>query len=281
MTTVALELGGSHVSAARVHLTAVRLKDLLRLPLDPEGEREELLDAIRAAARSVAAGATHVGVATPGPFDYERGICTIRGVGKLEALFGVDLRSELAHEFPHADPQFIRFLNDAEAFLLGEAAAGAARGCARAIGLTLGTGLGSAFLVEGEIVRDGPGVPPEGELHRAPFRGRPVEEAISGRGLRLRYGAGVDADRIAELADDGDTRARDVFASFGADLAEFLAPSVRLFRPARVVVGGAIARAWPYFGPPLAGALEADAVQAVRVDDAALLGAALHARGSS
>ena len=59
------------------------------------------------------------------------------------------------------DPAWIRFLNDAEAFLLGESVAGAARGHAPRVGITLGTGLGSAFLADGEIVRSGPDVPPE------------------------------------------------------------------------------------------------------------------------
>jgi glucokinase len=276
MSTAALELGGSHVSAARVIVATAEIEGLLRLPLET-GARAEQLGAILAAAQSVAEGATQVGVATPGPFDYERGVCTIRGVGKLEALFGVDLRSELSRVFRHADAQAIQFLNDAEAFLLGEGAAGAARDRPRAIGITLGTGLGSAFLVEGKIVRDGPGVPPEGELHRIPFRGRPVEDSISGRGLRLRFGRGVGAERIAELADEGDVRAIAAFASFGSDLAEFLAPFLRAFRPDCVVVGGSVALAWSQFGATLAGALDADVVPAARVDDAALLGAALHA----
>jgi glucokinase len=280
VSTAALELGGSHVSAARVDVATARVADFRRLPLHPHGRRGELLDAIVAAARSVADGATHVGVAVPGPFDYERGICTIRGVGKLDALFGVDLRSQLSGVFPAADAQAIRFLNDAEAFLLGEAAAGAARGYSRVIGVTLGTGLGSAFHVEGEIVRSGPGVPADGELHRILFRGAPVEDSLSGRGLRARFGGDVAVERMAELADDGDPLAKAVFASFGADLAEFLAPWVHEFGAECVVVGGAIARAWSHFATPLAQEIAADVVPAARLDDAALLGAALHAVGN-
>jgi glucokinase len=277
MSVAALELGGSHVSAARVDVATVQVEDLLRLPLDAQGPRAELIENVALAARSVAAGATRVGVAVPGPFDYDRGVCTIRGVGKLDALFGVDLRSELSRVFPAADATAIRFVNDAEAFLLGEAAAGAARGFSRAIGVTLGTGLGSAFLVDGAIVRSGPGVPADGELHRVPFRGRPVEDMLSGRGLCVRFGEDVDAARIASLADRGDGRATAAFSSFGADLATFLAPFVRRFGAQCVVVGGAITHAWPHFGSPLADAIEAEVAPAARLDDAALVGAALHA----
>jgi glucokinase len=276
MSVAALELGGSHVSAARVIVATWRVGDTLRLPLDPHGTRAELLECIVVAARSVAQGVTRVGVAVPGPFDYGRGVCTIRGVRKLDALFGVDLRSELSRVFPAADAAAIRFVNDAEAFLLGEAAAGAGRGYSRVMGVTLGTGLGSAFLVDGEIVRGGPGVPAERELHRVPFRGAPVEDVLSGRGLRVRFGEDVDAARIAALADGGDRRAAAVFASFGADLGTFLAPPVREFGAQCVVVGGAIARAWPHFGASLADALTVDVSPAARLDAAALLGAALH-----
>lgn len=143
--------------------------------------------------------------------------------------------------------------------------------------MTLGTGLGSAFLVDGTIVREGAGVPPNGELYRLQFRGAPVEDAISGRGLLRRFGADLTPERIAELAREGDPRATDAFTSLGADLAEFLAPPVREFQPDRVVVGGAIARAWPLFGNGLANSLAAEVVRAGRLDDAPLLGAALHA----
>jgi glucokinase len=57
-------------------------------------------------------------------------------------------------------PGQVRFLLDSAAFLLGEIGAGEARGVERAVGITLGTGIGSAFAVDGQIVTEGPGVPP-------------------------------------------------------------------------------------------------------------------------
>jgi glucokinase len=273
----ALELGGSHVSAAGVDVPSASLHDLCRLPLDPGGTRGELLGTILHAARSIAGGVRHVGVAAPGPFDYERGICAIRGLGKLEALFGVDLRAELSRALPRVEPRSIRFLNDAEAFLLGEAHAGAARGRRRAIGITLGTGLGSAFLADGAIVREGRGVPPEGSLHLVPFQGGHVEDVISGRGIRARFDGQTSVEEIAARADHGDRSAAAVLAAVGTDLAEFLTAWVRDFRPSCVVVGGSIARAWSHFGPVLARELGVETLQAARLDDAALLGAAVEA----
>jgi glucokinase len=276
----ALDLGGTHITAARVDPTTASVDpgSRLRISFEPDGSRDELLGAILRAASSVArADVTRWAVAAPGPFDYERGICTIRGVHKLEALHGVDLRAELATALG-ADGRSIVFLNDAHAFLLGEWWAGAARGHARVIGITLGSGLGGAFLVDGTIVTDGAGVPPEGSVYGLEFRGRPVEESISRRALLARYAAGssLDVEQIAERARAGEERARLVFGDLGADLSEFLDPWIAAFAPTCLVIGGSIARAWELLGPQLEPAFPGVSVTAAaNIDDAALLGAAL------
>jgi glucokinase len=280
---VALDIGGTHVTAARVEPDSASAEPLVRVDYAPHADRTVLLGGIVGAAASVAGPAADaVGVAAPGPFDYEHGICTIRGLGKLEALYGVDLRRELARAL-RVRPEAVVFLNDAEAFLLGESAHGAARGQARAIGLTLGTGLGSAFLVDGAIVRAGPGVPPDGSLHLLPFRDEPVEERISARGLRARMDRGrLDVRELAQGARAGRAGARQAFAAFAADLAEFLQPTVHDFEPTCLVVGGAIARAWDLIGDEVTAAFPSvDVARAVRIDEAALLGAALHALSTS
>ena len=46
----------------------------------------------------------------------------------------------------------------------------------RSVGLTLGTGVGSAFAVDGKIVGKGRGVPPGGEIWDLPYRESIVEE---------------------------------------------------------------------------------------------------------
>jgi predicted NBD/HSP70 family sugar kinase len=277
----ALEIGGTHVAAARVDPTSAELdpSSRLRLALPLNGGRDELLERILEAARAVAGdGIERLGIAVPGPFDYERGISEVRH--KLAALHGVDLRRALAGALGLPADAFV-FLNDADAFLLGEWWAGAARGRRRAAGITLGTGLGSAFLVDGRIVRSGPGVFPGGEAHVVEFRGRPVEETISRGGLLARYGASdeaLDVKEIAGRARDGELRARETLADFGSALGDFLGPWLREFEPECVVVGGSIARAWELFAPALEHALAPlSATAAENLDDAPLLGAALHA----
>jgi glucokinase len=264
-----------------VRAAATEPGSLSRVAYRPDASREELPEAIVGAAVPVATGLELVGVAAPGPFDYERGVCRVTGLAKLEALYGVDLRRELGTALGAGTD--VSFLNDAEAFLLGETWAGAARGYERAVGITLGTGLGSAFAAEGLIVSDGPAVPPEGSLHLVPFRGAPVEDVISARGLLARHPAPLDGvAELARMAAGGDPGALRLFEQLGADLGEFLAPWLRAFGAQCLVVGGSIANAWPLLGPALQRSLAPVPgleliARAANIDDAPLLGAARHA----
>jgi glucokinase len=280
----ALEIGGTHASAARVDLAgrSIEPRSRIRVSLPADGDRSELLAAVSRAASSIARpDVSRLGVAVPGPFDYRSGVSKI--AHKLRGLYGVDLRSELSGVASLTDPTAIRFLNDADAFLLGEWWAGAARGHARAVGITLGTGLGSAFLEDGRIVRTGAGVPPDGALYELPFRGGPVEETISSKGLLARYGAGpedsISVEELAGRAKAGERSARHVFDELGQRLGEFLTPWLRAFEPSCLLVGGSIARSWELFEACLRAELEqVDGLEAVTVaqhlGDAPLLGAA-------
>jgi len=274
----ALDLGGTHVSGCRIEVDSppATAAGISRVEFAPDASRDELLAAIARAAQAVdGSEVSRWAVATPGPFDYERGICRVSGLGKLEALFGVDIRAELG-AVVQAPPSAIVFLNDAHAFALGEWWAGAARGHGRVVGITLGSGLGSAFLERGRPVVSGSSVPPGGELYRASFRGALVEETISRRALLARYGdPAVDVEEIAARARGGEERAGAEVRRYASDLAEFLHEWVVAFSPTCVIFGGSIARAWDLISPPLERRLENAAVSfADRVDDAALLGAA-------
>jgi acetyl esterase/lipase/predicted NBD/HSP70 family sugar kinase len=273
----ALDLGGTHVTAGRVDLETAAIEARDRIDLPPEASRGELLDLIVTALGRVVEGVERVGVAAPGPFDYGGGISWLEH--KLRPLCGVDLRTSLA-EGVGLQPASICFVNDAEAFLVGEWWAGRATGYARVVGVTLGTGLGSAFLENGEPVRSGRLVPPDGALYLLDHRGAPVEETISRRALIARYGLpDVDVEEIARRARTGDERARKAFVDLAGALGEVLAPWLRSFEASCLVVGGSIARSWDLIVSSLTQPLQnLDRLEiiapAARADDAALLGAA-------
>ena len=286
----AIEIGGSHVSACRVDVTraCVEPPGVRRFDVDARGSREGLLAAISGAALEIRIPAMRcAGVATAGPFDYERGVAKFRGVAKLDSLYGVDLRERLSRDLGIDPPELVRFLNDAQAFALGEWWTGAAKGHARAMGVTLGTGLGSGFLADGQIVVSGSAIPPEARLDLVPFRGAAVEDVISGRGIAAAFSAEVDVVEIARRARSGEPGAVDAFRGFGSALGEFLEPWIVRFAPTCLVFGGSITRAWDLFAEDFYRSCpEASRLPfcgpADRLDEAPLLGAALHStRGQS
>ncbi len=268
-----LEVGGTHVTAALVADAAV--ETAARLPLPADGSATEILDGIAAAATTLdVRPGTRWGVAVPGPFDYAAGIGLFHDVGKFDALYGVDVGAELGRRLPSPT---LRFLNDADAFGIGEYVSGAAAGHSRAVCLTLGTGVGSAFLDRGMPVNDGPLVPPDGSAHLLQFQGRPLEETVSRRAIRAAYETdGPDVHVIAERARGGDGHAKSVLDNAFRALGTTIWPWLTTFDATVVVVGGSIAASWDLVEGPLRVGLPAgvELRPASRPADAALLGAA-------
>jgi len=256
-TVPVLEVGGTHVSAAWVNRDGWQVESVTRAELDPTGTAEQLLAGLVAAAAGLAAPAgTSWGVAMPGPFDYGRGVAHYAGVGKFEGLAGVDVRSALYERLPEP-PGSVTFVNDASAFLIGEWLIGTARGATRCAAVTLGTGVGSAFLDRGRVVDSGPDVPPEAEVHLLSHDGLPLEDWVSRRALRRGYRSragrtdDLDVREIAELARNGDPAASAAFDAAFTVLGEVLAPWLERFGADQLVIGGSIAGAWDLIAKPL------------------------------
>ena len=266
-----MDVGGSHVTAALVDPTAPG--DVLverGADIDPHAPLDVLLEQLAGPARELARVHPVPGwaVAMPGPFDYRAGTGTFAGVDKFQALAGIDLRGALAERLA-VGPDAVRFCNDAVAYGIGEWAAGAGAHAHRTICITLGTGVGSAFLVDGVEVSTGATVPEEGEVHRLTIDGRPLEDTFSSPALRRdqlrRSGRTSSVAEICALARAGDDTARDVLDTAASALGVALRPWVERFRAERIVVGGSIARSWDVVAPPLRAGLGRSADHAVVV----------------
>jgi glucokinase len=296
MLIPALEVGGTHVTAAVVDLSVglVLESTRSRRPLGSDGPATDIIGTLLEAAGPVVAAAGRnatLGLAMPGPFDYARGIGRFEGVAKFESLAGLDVGAALRAGLDGLVAR-IAFLNDADAFVLGEWAWGAAAGHRRVAGITLGTGIGSGFLDEGRVVVDDPRIPPDGSVHLLSIDGLPLEEAVSRRALLRRarlaiseLPANADVLDVAILARAGDRRAQRVFDDAFAALGSALAPWLTAFEASVLVVGGSIADSWDLVRPPLVDALRrpepalAGLVvhHAAHPEDSALIGAAVHA----
>lgn len=179
---------------------------------------------------------------------------------------GSALREALVQAFGRP----VAVLNDANAALLGEVAAGVARGQTSALLVAVGTGIGGGLLFEGRLVAGARGV--AGEIGHVPVPGesRPcgcggighLETVAAGRGL-----AGVAAEAVASarpgqavelrrrLADGEGTRGLFAAAEAGDPVAQAiveagahylgvaLAGIVTVLDPALVILTGGLAHA--------------------------------------
>lgn len=284
---LALDIGGTHVSAAVVD-AGNAVHDARRTPLDAGAPAAVILDVIAACAAPLAPRAGRIALAVPGPFDYRHGIGDFHGVAKFAQLRGVDMAEELAGRWA-VGTSALRFVNDAEAFGLGEWSEGSGARADRCVTLTLGTGVGSAFIDRGRCVTDGPTVPADGNLHTVRIDGVPLEDRISRRALintyRARTGIGADVAKIARRARAGDRAATETLADGMRALGTALAPWLIAFDAQRVVIGGSMAASEDLLLPPLRAQLAREMPTAPLVtrgdlpaERAALIGAVLGTR---
>lgn len=245
---IGMDIGGSHVSLAQVSWDGqeAEISGFQEADVDTSQSAGKIVDEWTRLIRKSVGEETdlQVGIAMPGPFDYANGISLIRDQGKMIALYGLSVKELLAKSL-NIDPDHIAFTNDAEAFLLGESLAGAGRDFENSIGLTLGTGLGSAFKV-GDTVRDA-------KLWTAPFRDGIAEDYL-GTGWIRRYAAerfGVEISGMKQLlsGEFGGELEEAILAEFGKTLGEFLHPYLKKMQRPGLVLGGKISLASYRFLP--------------------------------
>lgn len=273
---VGMDIGGSHVTACQADLTAMRIlpSTTCRMTVDPAAAPEEILDVLSLTIRETLAHTLTtellLGVAMPGPFDYEEGISYIRDLGKYESLYGLNIKMLLAERLGIPATQ-IKMLNDASAYLLGELCDNPVLLSQRIVGVTLGTGFGSAFYHDGTTH--------DGTLYKWPYLDGLAEDYISTRWFMQQYSG--TAKGVRELADKyiSEPEVRALFKTFGENLGTVLAQSCPAGDRDGVVIGGNIARAWDLFIPHTQEVLDAHGISmrllpAQKGEQAPILGAA-------
>lgn len=219
------------------------------------------------------------GIGIPGPFDYDQGISHMEH--KYSSLRGRNLKSlfEQALDIP------VFFLNDANAFGLGISWLEYPQE-QRLVAITLGTGLGSSFIVNGHIGTPEDNVPQNGAIWDYPYEDGILEDKISSAAIRSHYskvGVEVDVKTIAEKARSGDPDAIETFNKFGRDLGKGLAVSIAAFQPTRVVFGGRISKSFDLFGRTASDVYSRETktenvlFSSTQFENAALYGAAFYA----
>jgi len=275
-----IDIGGSHITAALVDMEtrSIIRSSYNRKFVNSQDSAERIVaswcEIINESFNSTDVLSKKIGIAMPGPFDYENGISLIRDQEKFNALYKLNVKEELAKrlDIPVKD---IRFINDAVGFLQGEVFGGAARKYNKVLGLTLGTGLGSAIYREG--------ITEDADLWDSKFKEGIAEDYLAGRWFSMRYsemtGETVKGAKELIQLQDSESYKKRIFLEYAANLASFIIPLIQQYDLEAVVIGGNISNAFELFLPELTRILKADKIDTVieiahLKEDASLMGAA-------
>jgi len=226
------------------------------------GAIEELLAVAKRKRLSVRA----VAIGSGGIIDVQRGI-VVNATPNLPNWTGLDLRGRF--EARLGLPVFVD--NDANLMALAEAKFGAGVGAAKVFCLTVGTGIGGALVIDGELYRSPHCV--AGEIGHTIIEADGVACNCGSRGCLEAYAAApaivarardyrkqyprsalakippssLSAKRVFEAASSGDLLARRVVRETCDYLGAAIANVVNLLGPDRVVIGGGVADAGTAF----------------------------------
>jgi polyphosphate glucokinase len=215
---IGIDVGGTGIKGALVDVAAGELlSDRVKYPTPKDATPDDVVDAIRNIIADIgpAGDSVPLGVCVPS--------VVIDGVTKSAANISDTWIDFSAEEYLEKKlGRKIVFLNDADAAGVAEARFGVAKNVpGLVIVTTLGTGIGSAFLFNGELV-------PNSELGHLELDGAVVETTTS---------------RLAAERENLD------FPTWASRLQRFYAHVIRLFSPDLIVVGGGVSKQAENFLP--------------------------------
>ncbi|MGB6430848.1 MAG: ROK family protein [Candidatus Acidiferrales bacterium] len=262
-----VDIGGTKVAAGLVDSSG-EIAFRTRVPMNARGTAAEGLDAVQRAIEQVRAARPDVsldfvGITSPGPLDPGAGVVLNPPNVPCWRNF------PLAREVERVTGLHVRLDNDANAAGLAEAFWGAGRAYRNVFYTTLGTGIGTGIILDGQIYHGRTGAAGEGGHTTIDYRGPRcacgkrgcIETLAAGpaiaararekvahdaaRGARLLVLAGgapekLSAEIVAEAWREGDTLAREVLEETWDLLAIWLGNIVDLLEPDVFIFGGGI-----------------------------------------
>ncbi len=246
---IGLDVGGSHVTAGIIdtRIPADQPLHLLRKDINAFDKAFNIIADIGNCINEILIDKTKpaaVGIAFPGPFNYEKGVCAIANVGgKFEQTFGLHVSQALKDITGLVNTTF-RFSNDAHCFATG------AFFChhlssKRTVFLTLGTGFGSAFMEDGVLLYSHSALPESGTFYDQDFLLAKADDYFSTRWFLNEYLhlTGEEISSVKDMVRKDSKVAASIFEEFGTNLGYFLLPWLQNFECDELVIGGNISNA--------------------------------------
>ncbi|MUL38473.1 ROK family protein [Gloeocapsopsis dulcis] len=190
-----------------------------------------------------------IGVGTPGPVDVSGRIARV--AINLHNWRDVPLADWL--ETKTDRPAILA--NDANCAGLGEAWLGAGRHFRNLILLTLGTGVGGAVILDGNLFVGHQGTAAELGLITLNLDGPPcnsgnygsLEQYVSVQAIRRR--TGLEPAQLGALAKAGDLKALTFWQQYGKELGAGLASLIYVLTPEAIIIGGGVSASAEFFLP--------------------------------
>ncbi|MDG3581054.1 ROK family protein [Galbibacter pacificus] len=243
---IGVDIGGSHITVARIDKQSrcIETGSIQREYVDAHMNSNEIIKKWGESIQKIIKNKqnTLIGIAMPGPFDYKEGISYINGQDKFDDLYKKNVKILIANELNMRSDQ-IEFVNDAASFLQGEILSMGKEGLDSVIGITLGTGLGSAYTQYGQAF--------DADLWRFPFKNGIAEDYLSTRWFVKKFYEAT-GEKVFDLKDileryQQHPYTTKMFAHFSNNLASFLYQFVDLKEPELIVIGGNMSKAGNYF----------------------------------
>lgn len=251
-TVIGVDLGGTAMKLGRYTIDGQCQQELTvptPTPSTPSNVRVALVEAIRQL--DPQAEALAIGIGTPGPADAAGRVARV--AINLDGWVEVPLADWLEADLQRP----VILANDANCAGLGEVWLGAGRGYRDAILLTLGTGVGGAIILNGELFVGRTGTAAELGLITLDPAGPPcnsgnqgsLEQYASIAAVQRRFGC--DPKDLGDRAAQGDPAAIAAWQEYGQTLAAGLASLVYVLTPEVIILGGGISGSATFFLPTL------------------------------
>ena len=258
---IALEFGGQSVRTARVDSSG-NLAGPYRFELAEENppSLDEFICRVQSIIRKAKGshGISAVGVACPNPYISGEIILNLDHKPAYAFLNRKPLEKYIVET---AGCENLFDIYDAGAAVKGELWKGDLPSQGKHMFLTLGTGLGSAFVFDGEIIKGQSGAPESGEIWEIQYRGKNLEESAGTIKVMVRIydelGGAHDEikngniKRLADIARDSEhpeyCLAQKAFGEFGKSLGDALMYACSDFGPESFVLAGNISKAFDLF----------------------------------
>lgn len=190
-----------------------------------------------------------IGIGVPGPVDFKNG--RVYYFPNIPGWKNVPLRKMISSRLDLA----VFIDNDVKVMALAESKFGAARGSKNCICLTLGTGVGAALFIDGQLFRGSSSV--AGEIGHLPLSldgpqcncgGRGCLERFVGNKVvlakaRKAFGSSITLEKLSQLAHRGNKKAISIWQEVGFILGVALSGLINVLNPELVVIGGGLSNA--------------------------------------